>query len=230
MATIQVWAPDSNARDVLLEIPIRTPHSPANLWIHWSGLAADWAGFPPDVKTGDWHRAPGIVTVPVHAGDKVIAGQASVAISAAHREEQGLLRTDDWGMAIDSVVPISGHVEGPGTVVFAASFATLGNCWPVGVTLTIDLLVLRSSLLPITPPPYGDPPKPTPGVHDRVRDTIDDRAAHVADFKRVNARAAGVSMGLTAQLSPDRPAYTEAQGDPVAPTKSARDARKKPRA
>jgi hypothetical protein len=253
MALFNIWTPD-DSQAAPLEIPIRTPHSPANLWVHWSGLCADWAGFPPTAKNGDWHRGPGLITAVVNAGDKVLAGQASLGLSSAHREEQGLFDTDDWGMAIDSVVPLTGTIEGPGAVSFAVSFATLGNCWPVGVALTVDLLILRSSLVPATPAPYGEPPKRVP----RVRDRVDERAAFAAELERISARAVelkqlletdrtqdvlpelratigpnrslmGISMALAAPLTPDCPSHARAPRDPDTTTQSPRDKRHKQR-
>ena len=41
----------------LLEVPIRAPGLPVNLWVHWSGLAVNWPprffGYP---QEGYWHR------------------------------------------------------------------------------------------------------------------------------------------------------------------------------
>lgn len=171
-----IWQPDSNSVDGwVIEVPVRSPDLPINLWIHWSGLSADWSGFPPVQTDGHWHDLPGILTAPVSAGDKVLAGQGSMSIASAHREETSIGNTDDWGMAIDSVGWLTAPVEGPGTVILPIRIATLGNCFPVAVALTVDLLVLRTSLIPATPLPYGQRPKPDPFAglfKDRIKDVI----------------------------------------------------------
>jgi hypothetical protein len=157
--TFPGWLPDpKTVAGGYLEIPVRAPGLPANLWVHWARNIDYWAGFPPSLTSGDWHRFPVPMIAPVSTGDTVLAGQASVAISIAHREETGPLgRTDNWGMAVDSVAPLTSPVVGPAWVIFPASFAYLGNCWPAGIWLNIDLLVLRESLIPPVPPPYGTP-------------------------------------------------------------------------
>ncbi len=171
-----IWQPDSNAVDGwVIEVPVRSPTLPVNLWIHWSGISADWSGFPPVLTDGHWHDLPGILTAPVSAGDKVLAGQGSMSIASAHREETSIGNTDDWGMALDSVGFLTAPVEGPGTVALPVRIATLGNCFPVAVAITVDLLVLRTSLIPATPAPYGQRPKPNPFaglVKDRIKDAV----------------------------------------------------------
>jgi hypothetical protein len=182
---MNIWTPDpKTVAGWLIEIPVRTPNLPANLWVHWSGMSFDWGGFPPVMHNGDWHDASGFALTSVPAGDSVLAGQANIGVAAAHREEQGLFDTDDWGMAMDAVAPLAGRVDGPGGVVFPFTMRTLGNCWPVGLTLTIDLLVLRTSLIPETPPPYGQRPKPS-HWHDKILQ----RAKYADELKGLSDRA-----------------------------------------
>ena len=45
-----------------------------------------------------------------------------MGIAAAHREEQGLFDTDDWGMAINGVRSLPSRVDGPGYVSLPVSF------------------------------------------------------------------------------------------------------------
>ena len=56
--------------------------------------------------------------------------------------------------------------------------ATLGNCWPVGVAITIDLLVLRTALIPATPRSYGEHPK-----RPVWRERIVQRVAHIDSLR-----------------------------------------------
>jgi hypothetical protein len=156
-----VWYPDPHPIDGwMTEVPIRSASLPANLWVHWSGICKDWEGFPQGTQNGDWHSAGGILTGAVAAGDTVVAGQASLSLAGAHREEQGLFDTDDWGMALDSVGRLAVPIVGPASAVFGIALRTRGLCWPVAVAATIDLLVLREALIPATPTPYGQRPPP----------------------------------------------------------------------
>ena len=78
-----IWSPNPTAMEGwMIETPIRAKGSPANLWVHWAGLSADWDNFPPDVRNGDWHSAMGVMTVAVPAGDTVLAAQGSLGIAA----------------------------------------------------------------------------------------------------------------------------------------------------
>jgi hypothetical protein len=191
-----IWSPDPlPVVGWMIEVPIRTPDLPANLWVHWSGISKDWRGFPPDIKNGDWHNASGVLVAPVAAGDSVLAGQACMGIAAAHREEQGLFDTDDWGMAVNGVGSLPSRVDGPGNVILPVSFATLGNCWPVALALVIDLLVLRPSSVPLNPVPYGQRPK-----RESWRDKIAQRTKFIDQLKSDSDRAK-VLQQLLAELN-----------------------------
>ena len=205
-----IWLPDTTAIEGwMIEVPVRSPKLPVNLWVHWSGLAADWAGFPPVLTDGDWHRTTGILAAPVPDGDTVLAGQGSLSIASAHREETLPGNTDDWGMAFDSVGLLPAPVQGVGTVAFPIGLATLGNCWPVAVALTVDLLVLRSSLIPPTALPYGQRPKPKP-------DLTSDRAKLVSDLRRAS-QLSGELKDLLARLDETSAALLEASPQAAAP-------------
>lgn len=154
------WSPDASrsAPGWVIEVPVRAADLPANLWLHWSGLTSNWGAFPEGTENADWHRKTLTVFTTLAPGDLALAGQASLAISSAHREEQGLVDTDDWGMAAaDWVAPLQAPVVGPNLVVFGGQISTRGKCWPVGISGTIDLLILRSSLVPAEPPVHGAP-------------------------------------------------------------------------
>src|SRR4029079_3448377 len=65
-ALMPIWLPDTTAIEGwMIEVPVRAPKLLFDLWVHWSGLAADWAGFPPVLTDGDWHRTTGILAAPV---------------------------------------------------------------------------------------------------------------------------------------------------------------------
>ena len=178
-----VGSPDPTAVEGWwVETPIRAQGSPANLWVHIAGLSTDWAGFPTNASD-EWRTFPGIVTVDIPAGDTVLAGQGSLGISGAHRQRQDLLDTDDWGMALDNVASLRGRFDGPGTLALQAQFRTLGACWPVGVAVTVDLLVLRPSLIPATPLPYGQRPP-----RNRLLDQVAKQRAYMEELASLSAR------------------------------------------
>jgi hypothetical protein len=205
-----IWQPDNAAVEGwMIEVPVRSPNLPVNLWVHWSGLATNWAGFPPVLTDGDWHRVFGILTVPVPDGDTVLAGQGSLSIASAHREETSLFNTDDWGMALDSVGVLPSPVQGVGNVLLPTSFAVLGNCWPVAVALNVDLLVLRTSLIPATAQPYGQRPKPK-------LDLTSDRAKLVTGLARVS-QLSGKIKDLISQLDEASAALQESLPEPLSP-------------
>jgi len=155
-----VWSPSQPViAGWKLEVPARAPGLAANLWVHFAGNTSDSAGFPPVLSDAEWHRGPLYAYVPVAPNDTVLAGLASVAIAGAKREETGLFNSDDWGLAVESLAPLQTPIVGPTTAVFVGQMATLGNCWPVGLWLVADLLVLRSSIVPAVPPVHGTYPK-----------------------------------------------------------------------
>jgi hypothetical protein len=144
------WFP-TNVVGFVLEIPIRGVGIPANLWVHWAGNCTFPGGFPPLLTDSDWHPMDSYVITAVADTDVVLAGQASVELSWAHREETSAFNTDNWGMAFDSLPANAG-------VVFPLSVSTRGNCFPIGAAARVDLLVMRPSLIPPVPPPYGTYP------------------------------------------------------------------------
>ena len=166
-----IWMPDASAVGKayggwLLEVPIRAPGLPVNLWVHWSGLTVNW---PPfffgSTQNGDWNRERGIVSTQVAEGDVALAGQATLGLSAVRRNTQGLFDTDDWGAScIDWLDPLPAPVAGPNWAVFAGQMAHRGKAWPGGISGTIDLLVLRTSLIPAVPPVHGA----TPPAHQQL--------------------------------------------------------------
>jgi hypothetical protein len=224
------WVPDSTTIDGwMIETPIRSPDLPVNLWVHWSGISKDWGGFPPALTDGDWHDGSGVLVAPVALGDTVLAAQGAVGLAAAHREETSLFNTDNWGMAVDSVGRLQAPVVGQSSVVLALSLRTLGNCWPVALALTVDMLVLREALVPQTPLPYGQRPKPGRSLRDRIvqRETYLEELRSVSERRKVLKRllktldqeavegpppqlglprraTMGLTMSLTAPLAPAR--------------------------
>jgi hypothetical protein len=179
------WMPDANAATKagggwLLEVPIRASGLPVNLWVHWSGLTANW---PPyffgGTQNSDWDRETTTVMAPIAEGDVAVAGQATLGLSAVRREEQGFLDTDDWGVScIDSLDPLQAPVVGPNWAVFSWRMAHRGKAFPGGISGTIDLLVLRKSLIPAVPLVHGAPPRVHPQMSastikktDAVNDT-----------------------------------------------------------
>jgi hypothetical protein len=162
----------------------------------------DWSAFPPFFTDSEWHDQYGLLVAAVPAGDTVLAGQGSVSIATAHREETSLGNTDDWGMAMDSVGGLPGPVEGVNSVALQVRFSTLGNCFPVSVALTIDLLVLRTSLIPATAAPYGQRPKPNRfgGLpSDAIKAVDDNRLKLIDDLQHVN-HLAGKIKNLLLQM------------------------------
>ena len=234
------WVPDSTTIDGwMIETPIRSPDLPVNLWVHWSGISKDWGGFPPALTDGDWHDGSGVLVAPVPAGDTVLAAQGAVGLASAHREETLPGNTDDWGMAVDSVGRLPAPVVGQTSLVLALSLRSLGNCWPVALALTVDMLVLRESLVPQTPLPYGQRPKPGRGLTDRItqRDAYLEELRSVSERRKVlkhllkaldrealdgpppqlglpRRATIGLTMSLTAPLTPARHPQ---QPDPARP-------------
>lgn len=165
------WMPDASAATKagggwLLEVPIRAPGLPVNLWVHWSGLTVNWpANFFGYFQNGDWDRERATVITQVAEGDVALAGQATLGLSAVRRDTQGLLETDDWGVScIDSLDPLPAPVVGPNWAVFSWQMAHRGRAWPGGISGTIDLLVVRKSLIPAVPPVHGA----TPPAHQQL--------------------------------------------------------------
>jgi hypothetical protein len=136
-----------------IEIPARAPGSPANLWIHFAFNATNWSGAPTDPQSSDWRRQQLVAILNLEPGDIPIAGLGCVGVAGIQRDTQGLFNTDDWGVAFDTFAPAA-----PGSVEFVGDMAVLGKCWPFGIWLAVDLLVLRPSLIPPVPIPYGTYP------------------------------------------------------------------------
>src|SRR5450755_2745265 len=203
----------------LLEVPIRAPGLPVNLWVHWSGLAVNWPprffGYP---QEGDWHRERATVSTQVAEGDVALAGQATLGLSAVRRDTQGLLDTDDWGVScIDWLDPLPAPVVGPNYAVFSGQMAHRGRAWPGGISLTIDLLVVRKSLIPAVPPVHGA----TPPAHQQLgastvkkADAVNDtRAALRRQLTELLATLETVTAREFAEPDPARAATPDAAPD-----------------
>jgi hypothetical protein len=152
-----IWVPPSTA-GTSIEIPARAPGSPANLWIHFAMNATEWSGFPSEgVSQGDWSRSTIMAEVFVEPGDIPVASVCCIGLAGIHREQQGIFDSSTWGAALDSMAPVA-----PGALQFSGGFATAGKSWPGGIWLLADVLVLRPSLIPPVPLPYGTYPPPSP--------------------------------------------------------------------
>ena len=190
-----LWAPDANPIEGwLIETPIRSATTPANLWVHWAGIAKNWGGFPPVLTDGDWHDASGYLMASVPLGDVVLRAQGAMGLAGAQREIATLFNTDDWGMAVDSVQAVNGPIVGNEGVLLPVSMRTLGRCWPTALTLTIDMLVLREALIPQTPLPYGERPKPRMRFSDRLKE----RDGVIASLLSLSSQKAALKTRLKA--------------------------------
>jgi hypothetical protein len=144
-----IWLP-SSAVGTTLEIPARAPGLPANLWIHVAVDTTNWGGFPQGTANSDWKRSIVTVELNVEPGDTPVASVCCMGLAGVRREEQGLFDSDDWGVALDSLGP-----AGPAALSFFGDFAVAGKSWAGGIWVLADILVLRPSLIPPVPLPYG---------------------------------------------------------------------------
>lgn len=155
-----IWVPPatmSATTGTSIEIPVRAPGLPANLWIHFAVDQTDWGGFPSEgVSQGDWTRSTIIGEVPLESGDIPVASLGCIGLAGIRRETQGIFDSSVWGVALDSFAPTS-----PGALSFSGDFARAGKSWPGGIWLLADVLVLRPSLIPPVPIPYGTYPPPS---------------------------------------------------------------------
>lgn len=143
-----------SATGTMIEIPARAPGLAANLWLHIGMNATNWEGFPSQgVSQRSWSRSTLYATIGVEPGDIPVASTCCVGLSGMHREEQGIFDSDTWGLALDSMTPMA-----PGALEFAGDLATAGKAWPGGIWLLADVMVLRPSLIPPVPVPYGTYP------------------------------------------------------------------------
>jgi hypothetical protein len=136
-----------------IEIPIRAPGSPANLWIHYAFNSVNWSGAPTGPQSSDWRRQSLTAPLAVEPGDVPIASLGCVGVAGIQRDTQGLGNTDNWGVAFDTFAATP-----PALLQFAGDMAVLGHCWPYNLWLSFDVLVLRPSLIPAVPIPYGTYP------------------------------------------------------------------------
>ena len=140
-----------------IQIPARAPGLPANLWIHYAFNQTDWSDFPSNGKSrSDWSRTTVMGGVGVEPGDIPVASLCCLGIAGIQRETQGIFDTDDWGVAFDTFAP-----SAPASLQFVGEMATSGKCWPGGIWVAADVLVLRPSLIPAVPVPYGTYPAPS---------------------------------------------------------------------
>lgn len=196
-----------------VEIPVRSPTLPINLWIRTSWIGADWSDFPSDTRNANWRGMPTTIYQQISAGDTVLAGQATVSVAAVKREEQGIFDTDDWGVAFDELAPLAQPVEGPGIVQFLGHGAILGKSWPTGVAITTDLLVLRSSLIPAKAPPYGHRAKTI-----EISDVIRDHPNVTESLRQLNADLKNVVDWLDSKRGDFRP-VSKPPEQPIMPPK-----------
>ena len=140
-----------------IQIPARAPGLPANLWIHYAFNQTDWSDFPSNGELrSDWSRTTVMGGVGVEPGDIPVASLCCLGIAGIQRETQGIFDTDDWGVAFDTFAP-----SAPASLQFVGEMATSGKCWPGGIWVAADVLVLRPSLIPAVPVPYGTYPAPS---------------------------------------------------------------------
>lgn len=139
-----------------IEVPVRAPGSPANLWIHFAFNATNWSGAPIGPVESDWRRQTLMAPLALEPGDVPIASLGCVGVAGIQRDTQGLGNTDDWGVAFDTFAATP-----PALLEFFGDMAVLGHCWPYGLWVSFDVLVLRPSLIPAVPVPYGTYPAPS---------------------------------------------------------------------
>jgi hypothetical protein len=175
MNKILIWVPITSD-SAWLTMPARSPNGPSNLWLHLSGLTANWQDLSAsDANNSDWKDISGPLAINVQSGDTVLAAQAVVSLASAQRETNSAFefaQTDHWGMAVDGVRPFIGSFDGGGAMSLPVSMRFMGRCFPQALAYSIDLLVVRAALLPETPRPYGERPAAhLPLVH--ARPTLD---------------------------------------------------------
>jgi hypothetical protein len=144
---------ESEATGQSIEIPARAPGSPANLWIHFAFNSTNWSGAPTAPQPSDWRRQQLTGILNLEPGDIPITSLGCVGVAGIQRDTQGLGNTDNWGVAFDTFAATP-----PGLLHFAGDMAVLGHCWPYNLWLSFDVLVLRPSLIPPVPIPYGTYP------------------------------------------------------------------------
>jgi hypothetical protein len=160
-----------------IQIPARAPGLPANLWIHYAFNQTDWGGFPSNGESrSDWSRTTIMGGVGVEPGDIPVASLCCLGIAGIQRETQGIFDTDDWGVAFDTFAP-----SAPASLQFVGEMATSGKCWPGGIWVAVDVLVLRPSLIPAVPVPYGTYPAPS----NRLKWPFETYIALVRNFPRL---------------------------------------------
>ena len=140
-----------------IQIPARAPGLPANLWIYYAFNQTDWSDFPSNGELrSDWSRTTVMGGVGVEPGDIPVASLCCLGIAGIQRETQGIFDTDDWGVAFDTFAP-----SAPASLQFVGEMATSGKCWPGGIWVAADVLVLRPSLISAVPVPDGTYPAPS---------------------------------------------------------------------
>lgn len=151
-----IWIPPANT-GTMIEIPVRAPGLPANLWIHIAANETDWNGFPSEgVSEGDWKRATIMAEVTLEPGDTPVASLGCIGLAGIHRETQDIFDSSVWGLALDSFSPL-----GKASLTFSGDFATAGKSWPGGIWFLADILALRPSQIQPIPAPYGSYPTPS---------------------------------------------------------------------
>ena len=151
-----IWAP-SSVTGTMIEIPARAPGLAANLWIHVGLNTTDWVDLSSlGTVEANWNRTTLFATVGVEPGDIPVASVGCIGLAGIQRQEQGIFDSDTWGLALDSLAPSS-----PGSLEFVGDLATAGLSWPGGIWFLADILVLRASLIPPVPVPYGTYPPPS---------------------------------------------------------------------
>jgi hypothetical protein len=163
--SLSLWSPDANPP--MLEIPVRAPGLPVNLWLHQEFIVenfSEWQNFLDSDHNASFKReVDPIIVAPLAVGDTALVGQATVSLAQIRRVEQGVFDTDDWGVSMaDWVMPLAAPVVGPATPVFHCQAVSRGKSLAVGATITVDLLVVRASLL------RAPPTDPGPGHIRRV--------------------------------------------------------------